>query len=166
MNSQKKIAFIDRDGTMIFEPQDTYQVDTVEQLQILPGVIEELRRIQSGGFELVLVTNQDGLGTPSYPRTAFDKVQDALLAQLKAGGIEFYRIFICPHKPEENCLCRKPKIGLLESFLKEEQVDLEKSFVVGDRESDIELAKNIGVRAYRMSVNGKFPRKRPASSYK
>ncbi len=158
MNQLNKIAFIDRDGTLIYEPQDTYQIDTLEKLKILPGAIESLRRIQNNGYKLVLVSNQDGLGTPSFPAEAFEAVENALLDILKKQGITFYRIFTCPHLPEDNCICRKPKTGLLDDFLNEEPIDYEKSFFVGDRESDMELAKNIGVRAYQIETNTPFPR--------
>ncbi len=158
MNRENKIAFIDRDGTIINEPQDTYQVDSLEKLAILPNAVEGLKRIQKNGYKLVMVTNQDGLGSPSFPMEAFEIVQNTLLASLKEQGVTFYKIFICPHPPEDNCACRKPKIGLLDEFLKSEPIDTEKSFVIGDRESDIELAKSIGVRAYRMETNDRFPR--------
>ena len=153
-----RVAFVDRDGVLIYEPQDTYQIDSLGKLKILPGVIEGLQRIQKDGYKLVMTSNQDGLGTASYPSDAFEAVQSAFLASLKEQGITFYKIFICPHTPEDNCACRKPKTGLLCDFLKNEPVDRDKSFVVGDRESDMELAKNIGVRAYRMETNGQFPR--------
>ncbi len=158
MNQGNKIAFIDRDGTIIDEPQDTYQVDSLDKLVMLSNAVEGLKRIQKDGYKLVMVTNQDGLGTPSFPTEAFEVVQNALLASLKEQGITFYRIFVCPHMPEDNCACRKPKTGLLDEFLKSEPIDTEKSFVVGDRESDIELAKNLGIRAYRMETNDRFPR--------
>lgn len=158
LNPQKRIAFVDRDGTMIFEPQDTYQIDALDKLKILPGVIDGLRRIQNDGYQLVMVSNQDGLGTSSFPKDAFDEVQEAFTQELRANGIEFYRVFICPHLPEEKCECRKPQIGLLETFLKEEKIDKTKSFVVGDRDSDMGLAKNLGIRGYRMETNGSFPR--------
>jgi imidazoleglycerol-phosphate dehydratase/histidinol-phosphatase len=158
MNKKNKVAFIDRDGSMICEPQDTYQIDALAKLSVLPNVVEGLKQIQNDGYKLVMVTNQDGLGTPEFPTEAFETAQNALLSHLKEQGITFYRIFICPHTPKDNCLCRKPKTGLLDEFLKSEPIDTEKSFVVGDRESDMELAKNLGVRAYRMETNGRFGR--------
>ncbi|MEK9176718.1 MAG: bifunctional histidinol-phosphatase/imidazoleglycerol-phosphate dehydratase HisB [Patescibacteria group bacterium] len=145
-------------ASIINEPQDTYQVDSLEKLVILPNAVEGLKRIQEDGYKLVMVTNQDGLGTSSFPRKAFETAQEALLASLKEQGVAFYQIFVCPHTPEDGCACRKPKIGLLDEFLASELMDTEKSFVVGDRESDSELAKNLGIRAYRMETNGRFPR--------
>ncbi|OGG58100.1 bifunctional imidazole glycerol-phosphate dehydratase/histidinol phosphatase [Candidatus Kaiserbacteria bacterium RIFCSPHIGHO2_02_FULL_49_16] len=153
-----KVAFIDRDGTIINEPKGTFQVDSLEKLEILPGVIEGLKRIQSDGYKLVMVSNQDGLGTKSFPAKNFEVAQNALLKLFEKEGIKFSEIFICPHFEKDNCDCRKPKAGLVSGFLKKETVDYERSFVVGDRESDAELAKNIGVRAYRMEPYGKFPR--------
>lgn len=158
MNQQKKIAFVDRDGTMIYEPQDTYQIDSLEKLRILPGVVEGLKRIRSDGYKLVMVSNQDGLGTPAFPQSAFDVVQNSLLNSLKNEGVEFYRVFICPHLPDERCSCRKPQTGLLDQFLKDEPIDKDKSFVIGDRESDIDFARNLGVRSYRIETNSAFPR--------
>lgn len=154
----KKIAFLDRDGTLIYEPPATKQVDKLEDLRILPGVVEALERFIREGYELVMVTNQDGLGTPSFPKASFEVVQNKLIGMLAAEGINFSRIFICPHKAEDNCACRKPKTGLLDEFLRDGRIDLEKSFLVGDRESDSRLAKNIGVRYYPMNTNGDFPR--------
>lgn len=153
-----KAAFIDRDATLIYEPTVTCQVDSLDKLRILPGVIDGLKRIQSDGYKLVMVSNQDGLGTPALPTADFEAPQKELLKSLGEQGIAFAEIFICPHLPGDGCSCRKPKIGLVKKFLKETPIDYEKSFVVGDRETDSEFAKNIGVRSYRMESNGTFPR--------
>lgn len=157
-NTTTKIAFVDRDGTLIYEPQDTYQIDSLDKLKILPGVAEGLCRIQNDGYKLVMVSNQDGLGTKSFPTEVFDIVQNRFLELLREQGIEFNKIFICPHFPQDKCKCRKPMTGLLDKFLKEEKLDKIKSFVVGDRDSDMELAKKLGIRGYRMDTNGTFPR--------
>ncbi|OGG62481.1 hypothetical protein A3C21_01440 [Candidatus Kaiserbacteria bacterium RIFCSPHIGHO2_02_FULL_59_21] len=156
--SPMKVAFLDRDGTLIFEPPVTEQVNGPEQLRILPGVVEGLKKLIAEGFALVMVTNQDGLGSRSYPQKNFDAVQGALFKRLKKEGVQFYRIFICPHFPKEKCACRKPKVGLLKGFLKKASVDRGASIVVGDHDSDEEFAKNIGIRFYRMETNGAFPR--------
>ena len=153
-----KVAFLDRDGVLIYEPEDTKQIDSLEKLKILPGVISGLKCLLNSGYKLVMVSNQDGLGTKSFPTRDFEVVQNKLLEILKEQGVSFYEIFICPHFEKNKCNCRKPKTGLLEKFLKEENIDIEKSFVVGDRKSDEELAKNIGVRFYQCEVNGTFPR--------
>ena len=152
-----KIAFLDRDGVLIYEPQDTKQIDSLEKLEILPNVISGLKTLLNSGYKLVMISNQDGLGTKSFPARDFEIVQNKLLDVLKKEGISFYKIFICPHFEKDRCNCRKPKTGLLEKFL-EEDIDFQKSFVVGDRKSDEELAKNIGVRFYQVEVNGNFPR--------
>lgn len=153
-----KIAFLDRDGVLIYEPQDTKQIDSLEKLEILLNVIDGLKILLNSGYKLVMVSNQDGLGTKSFPTRDFEVVQNKLLEILKEQGISFYEIFICPHFTKDKCNCRKPKTGLLKKFLEEENIDIEKSLVVGDRKSDEELAKNIGVRFYQCEVNGTFPR--------
>ena len=153
-----KVAFIDRDGVLIYEPTDNKQIGSLDELKILPSVIEELKRIQGDGYELVMVSNQDGLGTSAFQTGNFEAPQKELLKLLGEQGVTFAKIFVCPHLPEDGCLCRKPKIGLVKKFLKETQIDYEKSFVVGDRETDADFAKNIGVRSYRMESNGTFPR--------
>lgn len=154
----KKIAFLDRDGTLIFEPPDTKQIDSLKKLQILPGAIDGLKNLQSSGYRLVMVSNQNGIGTDSFPTEAFEKPQQKLLELFRNEGIEFYKIFICPHFQQDNCDCRKPKKGLVENFFANESIDFEKSFMLGDRETDMEFAKNIGVSGLRMSTNGSFSR--------
>lgn len=149
-------AFLDRDGTLIYEPQDTYQIDSLEKLKILGGVIEGLQRLIKKGYKLILVSNQDGLGTASFPRRDFEAPQEKMLQIFRDSGVEFEEIFICPHKPEDNCSCRKPKTGLLEKFFKDNPVDKQQSFVCGDRESDRQLAANLGLKFFRMETNGDF----------
>lgn len=154
----RKIAFLDKDGTLNKEPKGSEQVDSIEQLEILPGVIENLQRLKRLGYQLVIVTNQDGLGTASYLQENFDKVQERFLELFKKEGIEFYRIFICPHFPKDNCLCRKPKISPeIDAFLKEEPVDYGASIMIGDRESDRQFAQNIKIHFCKMETNGSFP---------
>lgn len=154
----KKIAFLDRDGTLIYEPPDTKQVDSLDILRILPGVISTLKALIAQGYTLVMVSNQDGLGTVSFPRASFEAVQKKLLELFSEEGIVFEAIFICPHFESDKCKCKKPKTGLLTNFLKESSVDPRLSFMVGDRASDEEFAKNIGVRFFRTQTNGAFPR--------
>ncbi|HBB02345.1 MAG: imidazole glycerol-phosphate dehydratase/histidinol phosphatase, imidazoleglycerol-phosphate dehydratase / histidinol-phosphatase [Candidatus Peregrinibacteria bacterium GW2011_GWF2_38_29] len=153
-----KIAFLDRDGALIFEPPDTKQIDSIDKLKILPGVIDGLKKLRDSGYKLVMISNQDGVGTKSFPRKDFEGPQNEFLRLLKVEDLEFYKIFICPHKKEENCSCRKPKIGLLKTWLKSEKIDFEKSFMVGDRETDMQFAKNLGIRGIKMETNGRFPR--------
>ncbi len=120
---EKKIAFIDRDGTLIFEPQDTLQIDSIEKLQILDGVVESLQNLIKQGFELIMVTNQDGLGTSSFPTKNFEEPQKKLLDILKSNGVTFKKIYICPHVANEKCLCRKPNTGLVRDFLTNNMID-------------------------------------------
>src|SRR3989344_4896300 len=128
---KQKIAFLDRDGALIYEPQDTFQVDSLDKLRVLDGVTEGLKRLIEDKFTLVMVSNQDGLGTQAFPQAAFEVPQNRLLEMLRADGIEFERIFICPHFPEDQCECRKPKTGLVDGFLKDMELD-SASFMYGD----------------------------------
>lgn len=140
----KKVLFIDRDGTLISEPEVTFQVDTLEQLEFLPSVFRNLYFIQKNlDFELVIVSNQDGLGTSSYPQENFDKVQQKMLRCFENEGITFSDVLIDKSFPEENLPTRKPNTGLLKKYMTGEY-DLENSFVIGDRITDMQLAKNLG----------------------
>lgn len=153
-----KIAFLDRDGTLIFEPPDTKQIDSVEKLRILPGVIEGLKKLQDEGYKLVMVSNQDDIGTKGFSKENFEKPQRKFLKLLKNEGIEFYKIFICPHRKEQNCECRKPKMKLAAELLEKCDIDFEKSFMAGDRETDIKFAENIGIKGFLKETNKSFPR--------
>ncbi len=149
MATTRKIAFLDRDGCLILEPADE-QVDRLDKVALVPGVIPALLRLRDAGYEFVMVTNQDGLGTPAYPETAFREVQDFVLGLFGSQGITFSRVFVCPHRPEDRCPCRKPSPGLLGDFLATVPIDRERSFVAGDRDTDLEFARNIGVRGFRV----------------
>lgn len=151
-----KYAFIDRDGTLIFEPQDTFQIDSIEKLKILDGVIPSLNKLSKKGYELIMVSNQDGLGTSAFPLANFEVPQNKMLEIFEKNGITFTKIYICPHMPSESCMCRKPKIGLVKKFLKVNQIDKNNSFVCGDRETDRRFAKNIGIKYVSMKTNGNF----------
>jgi imidazoleglycerol-phosphate dehydratase/histidinol-phosphatase len=144
------VVFLDRDGTLIIEPPDE-QIDSLEKLEMIPGVIQGLQLLQRHGFVLVMVTNQDNLGTAIYPQEKYDLVQSKLIGLLAGEGVLFTEVFVCPHNAKENCSCRKPKTGLLDSYLKQKNIDLDKSFVVGDRETDVQLAKNIGCKSLRLA---------------
>ena len=151
-----KIVFLGRDGTMIYEPPGTKQVDELSDLRILPGVMPGLQRLLKRGYRLVMVSNQDGLGTRQFPKEKLRIVQKELLSRLKRQGISFYKIFICPHFQKDYCVCRKPKVGLVENFLKKERIDLKHSFAVGDRDSDLRFAENLGIRGYKIKTNGSW----------
>ncbi len=145
-----KVLFIDRDGTLIEEPADQ-QIDSLEKLRLVQGVIPALLRLQEAGYLLVMVSNQDGRGTASFPEENFRKPHDALTAILNSQGIRFAAEFICPHFAKDNCDCRKPKTGLLTEFMATTPVDLAHSYVIGDRETDLELAKNLGTHGILIS---------------
>lgn len=139
----KKVLFIDRDGTILVEPEDE-QVDSFEKFSFLPGAISSLSKIADElDFELVMITNQDGLGTDSYPEEKFWPIQNKMLEILKGEGIHFSQIFIDRSLPEEKAPTRKPGTAMLTKYLAS-GIDLENSYVLGDRETDIELAANIG----------------------
>ncbi|MBO7429191.1 MAG: bifunctional histidinol-phosphatase/imidazoleglycerol-phosphate dehydratase HisB [Paludibacteraceae bacterium] len=143
----KTALFIDRDGTLIVEPPVTYQVDNLEQMTFLPGVLRNLYFIRKNcSFELVMVTNQDGLGTEAYPQKNFDLVQSKMLETLKGEEIEFDKIFIDKSFPEDNLPTRKPGTAMLTAYM-DGSYDMAHSYVIGDRLTDVMLAKNLGCRA-------------------
>lgn len=155
-NTPKKILFIDRDGTLIVEPPLTYQIDTLEQLEFLPNVLRNLYFIsKKTDFELVMVTNQDGLGTEVYPQENFDKVQTKILQILKKEGVEFEKIFIDISTEENPLPTRKPGIAMLTEFFTDEY-DLKNSFVIGDRMTDVKLAQNLGCKAIFLNSDENF----------
>lgn len=144
-----KVLFIDRDGTLIEEPADK-QVDALQKVRLMPGVISALRSLQNGGYRLIMVSNQDGLGTSSFPQADFDACQDHILALFSSQGIFFDEVFICPHLPDDNCDCRKPKTGLLTRFLVNNDLEPSLSAVIGDRDTDMLLADRLGIRGLRV----------------
>lgn len=146
-----RIAFLDRDGTLIEEPSD-FQVDSLAKLRLAQGVVPALRRLQDSGFELVMVSNQDGLGTDSFPRKDFDGPHEFLMALLASQGIAFAEVFVCPHRDEDGCDCRKPLTGLVNAFMRERPVDRAASVMIGDRETDLKFAENLGVRGFRVDA--------------
>lgn len=142
----KKVLFIDRDGTLICEPPD-FQIDAFEKLQFLPQVLTFLGKIVGElGFELVMVTNQDGLGTPAFPEETFLAVHRLLMQIFENEGIVFSEVCIDRSFAIENKPTRKPEIGMLTKYLSAEY-DLANSFVIGDRETDVQLASNLGAKA-------------------
>jgi imidazoleglycerol-phosphate dehydratase/histidinol-phosphatase len=150
-----KVLFIDRDGTLIEEPPDN-QVDALEKVRLVQDVVPSLIRLGDAGFRFVMVTNQDGLGTASFPRESFELCQNHILSIFESQRIEFDPIFVCPHRGEDGCACRKPRTGLLTRFLAENTLDLGRSAVIGDRDTDLELASNIGVRGLRVRPSDGF----------
>ena len=142
----KKVLFIDRDGTLIVEPPIDYQVDSLEKLTFYPTVFEGLTKIvKELDYELVMVTNQDGLGTSSFPEDTFWPAQNKMLEGLKNEGIVFSEILIDKSFPEDKAPTRKPEVGLLQKYI-HGNYDLKNSFVIGDRATDIQLADNLGAQ--------------------
>lgn len=150
----KKILFIDRDGTLIREPEDE-QIDSFEKLVFVDGVFRNLSFIRKNlDFEFVMVSNQDGLGTDSFPEDTFWPVHNFILQTLKGEGIEFDRQFIDPHFPEDNHPNRKPGTGMLTEYIDNPEYDLAGSYVIGDRESDAQLAENLGCKPLILGKDG------------
>lgn len=149
----RKILFIDRDGTLIHEPDD-FQIDRVEKFSLLPGVIQALLELRDAGYSFVMVTNQDALGSDRYPQKDFDVIQTLLLGILKSQGIRFEKILVCPHEEKDGCECRKPRTGLVQGFLADPAWDRKNSYVIGDRETDLTLAKRIGIPGIRIAEKG------------
>ena len=142
----KRLLFIDRDGTIIEEPADE-QIDSFEKLKFTEGVIRNLVFIrQRLDFEWVMVSNQDGLGTASFPEDTFWPVQNFILQTLKSEGVEFDDILIDRHFPEDNAPTRKPNIGLVEKYINNPEYDIANSYVIGDRDTDRLFAENIGCK--------------------
>jgi len=142
----KKVIFLDRDGTLIKEPPDTLQVDTLDQLEFLPGVFRALHTISvKTEFILVIVSNQDGLGTASYPEENYIRVQNKMISTFSNEGIEFADVLIDRSWPEAKLPTRKPGTGLLTKYM-DGTYDLASSWVIGDRITDIQLAKNMGAK--------------------
>ena len=145
----RKLLFVDRDGTLIGEPED-FQVDSLEKFRLVEGVIPALKRLHDAGWSLVMVTNQDGLGADGYPRSAFERVQAFLEDVLRSQGILFDAVRVCPHREADGCGCRKPRAGLLLGYLRD-GFDRARSAVVGDRDTDMALARALGVRGFRLA---------------
>ena len=157
----RPVLFIDHDGTLVEEPADQ-QVDSLDKIRFMPGVFAALAEAQRAGFRLVIVSNQDGLGTASHPTERFEQAHQFILEAFRSQGIHFEQVFICPHRPADNCDCRKPKTGLLDGFMQGGAVDTQRSAVIGDRDTDLALARNLGLRGFKVRVYGSAAETWPA----
>ncbi len=145
-----KVLFIDRDGTLIEEPPDS-QVDTLDKIKLVRGVVPALIELADSGYRFVMVTNQDGLGTASFAEDDFQTCQDFVISIFESQGITFDEVFVCPHQPEDACACRKPRTGLLTRYLADTDLDTRNSAVIGDRDTDMALAGKLGLQGFLIS---------------
>ncbi len=149
----RHLLFIDRDGTLVEEPPDE-QVDRLDKIRLLPAVIPSLLQLKAAGFGFVMVTNQDGLGTASFPLEDYNTTQDFILRLFASQGIEFEAVLVCPHFKQDGCACRKPGLALITPFLAQNPIDTARSFVLGDRDTDMQLAHNMGIAGLRVRAGG------------
>ena len=153
MSEALRVLFVDRDGTLVEEPPDE-QVDSLEKIRFMPAVFASLQKLTAAGYRLVMVTNQDGLGTASFPREKFELAQNFIVDAFASQGLTFGAICICPHRPADGCSCRKPNPGMVAEYLRNAPVDMAGSAVIGDRLTDLEFARNLGIRGLRVQRNG------------
>jgi imidazoleglycerol-phosphate dehydratase / histidinol-phosphatase len=151
--SGQRVLFLDRDGTLNEETADE-QIDSLEKVRLMPGVMPALLELKAAGFAFVMVTNQDGLGTPAFPQERFEHAHRFILDLFASQGIEFEAVCICPHFKREDCACRKPKLGMVREYLASRTIDKARSFMIGDRDTDMEFAANLGVQGLRIRLDG------------
>jgi imidazoleglycerol-phosphate dehydratase / histidinol-phosphatase len=151
--SARPIVFLDRDGTLNEETPDQ-QIDSLAKIRLMPGVVAALLDLQRSGYSFVIVSNQDGLGTPTLPREPFEETHRFIMELFRSQGIEFEQVFFCPHFKHEGCNCRKPQIGMVQEYLAANEIDKKRSFMVGDRDTDLEFAANLGITGLRVRLDG------------
>ena len=149
MSVPKPILFVDRDGTLILEPED-FQIDAYAKLAFVDGVIPAMLKLRDAGYEFVMVTNQDGLGTEAFPQDNFDGPHALMLQIFESQGIRFRDILIDHSFPHENAPTRKPALGLMQPLLRDRGIDWARSAMVGDRETDIQFAENLDIRGFKL----------------
>ncbi len=145
----KPILFIDRDGTLIEEPAD-FQIDAYDKLRFVADAIPALLKLRHAGYEFVIVSNQDGLGSERFPRASFEGPQRLMMQVFESQGIRFRDVLIDDSLPEENKPTRKPGLGLVLPYLKDRGIDWARSAMVGDRETDLAFAANLGIRGFQL----------------
>lgn len=145
--------FVDRDGTLVEEPPDQ-QVDRLDKVRLMPGVVPALLQLRAAGYSFVMVTNQDGIGSPSFPEPAFRETHEFILRLFESQGITFDAVLVCPHFAADDCDCRKPKTKLVEEYAATRPFDPERSAMIGDRDTDLELARRLGIPGLRVLVDG------------
>ncbi len=143
------IVFVDRDGTLICEPDD-FQIDRLDKLRLVEGVIPALLRLRDAGYQFVIVSNQDGLGTPAYPQADFDGPQAMMLQLFESQGITFREVLVDRSLPADNSPDRKPGIGMVTHLLRDRGIDWKRSVMVGDRDTDMAFADNLDVRGFKL----------------
>ena len=159
--SGARILFLDRDGTLNEETPDE-QIDSLDKVRLMPGVVPALLELKAAGFAFVMVTNQDGLGTPAFPQEKFERAHTFIMELLASQGITFDAVCICPHFKREDCGCRKPTIGMVRDYLAAHAIDRARSYMIGDRATDMEFAVNLGVQGLRITLGGAAPETWPA----
>jgi len=140
----QKAIFLDRDGVINIEKN---YVSKIEDFQFIDGVFDTLKHLQNSGYKLFIITNQSGIGRGYYTKDDFDKLTSWMLSEFEKKQISISQVEHCPHNPDEMCLCRKPKSGMIDNILKNHNIDLEKSWLIGDKKSDILCAKNAGIKS-------------------
>lgn len=159
-----KLAILDRDGTFIWEPEkpkgvdprETFPLKNSDEVAFLPGAIEGMQLLRDRGYTLVMATNQTFLGTVKHPQHVFDAVMNSIVATLNENGLVFDFVMVCPHGPDEGCECRKPATGGMAYYMQGKNIDFKNSLMFGDRDTDGEFARNLGIRFVRIPTNGTF----------
>ncbi len=140
---KNKAIFLDRDGVINIEKNYLYKI---EDFEFIDGVFESLKYLQSKGYQLFIITNQSGIGRGYYTQDDFDKLTTWMLIQFKNNGIKISQVELCPHTPDANCNCRKPKTGMIDNILNNHNINLDESWLIGDKSSDILCAKNTNIK--------------------
>ncbi|WP_424244523.1 imidazoleglycerol-phosphate dehydratase/histidinol-phosphatase [Elusimicrobium posterum] len=147
----KKTIFIDRDGTLVYEPVATKQIKSLDEMLFIKGVISALKQLSQAGFRLVVVTNQDALGSDKNPRDIYEQINKKMFEVFESEDIKFDALLECPHVPEDKCDCRKPKAKLGFDYIKDNPIDYKNSYMVGDRDTDVGFGENLGIKTFKLT---------------